>query len=84
MGWIAHVPKHQESEVEVHVSGIADVNLLRYDNVLLLRANALTWTDDASVAAYFGLAGDAVYEPHIRAPRKTTVALFPSYAFIAI
>jgi hypothetical protein len=31
-----------------------------------------------------GLAGHAVYQPRIRAPRKTTVALFPSYAFIAI
>jgi transcription antitermination factor NusG len=31
-----------------------------------------------------GLAGYDVYVPRIRAPRKATVALFPSYVFISI
>jgi transcriptional antiterminator RfaH len=31
-----------------------------------------------------GLAGHAVYQPRIRAPHRTSVALFPSYLFVAI
>ena len=30
-----------DETAEVHISGIADVNLLRYANVLLLRANSV-------------------------------------------
>ena len=33
-------PNGGEETAEVHISGIADVNLLRYANVLLLRANS--------------------------------------------
>jgi hypothetical protein len=35
---VIEVPRLSRAETLTHVSGIADVNLLRYANVLLLRA----------------------------------------------
>jgi hypothetical protein len=37
---VIEVPRLSRAETLTHVSGIADVNLLRYANVLLLRAKA--------------------------------------------